>query len=85
MLKYLYHVCTQRCLIDSLVNTSKAVGLLYDQNIIENYIGVDDEVATFFNNTGKDVSFDIDVCYLARLFDDTNRHYHSGWHVKCAN
>ncbi|KAJ0503391.1 hypothetical protein HanHA300_Chr11g0423711 [Helianthus annuus] len=71
-------------LLDSLVNTSKDVGLLCDQNIIENYLGTDAEVATFFNNMGKDISFDIDECYLARLFDDVNRHYHSGWHTQWA-
>ncbi|KAK1426020.1 hypothetical protein QVD17_14687 [Tagetes erecta] len=71
-------------LLDSLINTSKDVGLLCDQNIIENYLGTDAEVATFFNNMGKDVSFDIDVCYLARLFDNVNRHYHSAWQVQWA-
>ncbi|KAK9058838.1 hypothetical protein SSX86_023681 [Deinandra increscens subsp. villosa] len=72
-------------LIDCLINTYKDVELLCDWNIIENYLGTDAEVATFINNMGKDISFDIDVCYLARLFDNVNRHYHSGWHVQLAS
>ncbi|KAL8204967.1 hypothetical protein R6Q57_010590 [Mikania cordata] len=72
-------------LLDCLINTSKDVGMLCDWNIIENYLGTDAEVASFINNMGKDVSFDIDECYLARLFDNVNRHYHSGWHVQWAS
>ncbi|KAI3743514.1 hypothetical protein L1987_61224 [Smallanthus sonchifolius] len=72
-------------LLDCLINTSRDVGLLCDWNIIENYLGTEAEVATFFNSMGKDISFDIDVCYLARLFDNVNRHYHSGWHVQWAS
>ncbi|KAK9068422.1 hypothetical protein SSX86_012536 [Deinandra increscens subsp. villosa] len=72
-------------LLDCLINTSRDVGLLCDWNIIENYLGNETEVATFFNNMGKDVSFDIDTCYLARLFDNVNRHYRSGWHVQWAS
>ncbi|KAD5803070.1 hypothetical protein E3N88_14430 [Mikania micrantha] len=72
-------------LLDCLINTSKDVGMLCDWNIIENYLGTDAEVASFINNMGKDISFDIDVCYLARLFDNVNRHYHSGWHVQWAS
>ncbi|KAM0065696.1 hypothetical protein Hdeb2414_s0003g00117611 [Helianthus debilis subsp. tardiflorus] len=72
-------------LVDCLINTSKDVGLLCDWNIIENYLGTEAEVATFFNNMGKDISFDIDVSYLARLFDNVNRHYRSGRHVQWAS
>ncbi|KAF5823743.1 hypothetical protein HanRHA438_Chr01g0042491 [Helianthus annuus] len=78
-------VTTYATLLDCLINTSKDVELLCDWNIIENYLGTDAEVATFINNMGKDVTFDIDVCYLARLFDNVNRHYHSGWHVQLAS
>ncbi|XP_076950124.1 UPF0481 protein At3g47200-like [Bidens hawaiensis] len=76
---------TYATLLDCLINTSRDVGLLCDWNIIENYLGTEAEVATFFNNMGKDVSFDIDDCYLARLFDNVNRHYHSGFHVQWAS
>ncbi|KAD3337593.1 hypothetical protein E3N88_33113 [Mikania micrantha] len=72
-------------LLDCLINTSRDVGLLSDWNIIENYLGTEAEVATFFNNMGRDVSFDINVCYLARLFDNVNRHHRSGWHVQWAS
>ncbi|CAH1439404.1 unnamed protein product [Lactuca virosa] len=79
------HFTTYVTLLDCLINTSRDVGYLCDWNIIENYLGTDAEVATFFNNMGKDISFDIDECYMARLFDDVNRHYHSGWHVQLAS
>ncbi|KAI3512186.1 hypothetical protein L1887_19435 [Cichorium endivia] len=79
------HFTTYVTLIDCLINTSRDVGLLCDWNIIENYLGTDAEVATFVNNMGKDISFDIDACYMARLFDDVNRYYNSGWHVQWAS
>ncbi|XP_071690666.1 UPF0481 protein At3g47200-like [Rutidosis leptorrhynchoides] len=79
------HFTTYVTLVDCLINTSKDVSYLCDSNIIENYFGTDAEVATLFNNMGKDISFDIDDCYMARLFDDVNRHYHTGWHVQVAS
>lgn len=79
------HFTTYVTLLDCLINTSRDVGLLCDWNIIENYLGTDAEVATFINNMGKDISFDIGSCYLARLFNDVNRHYRSGWHVQWAS
>ncbi|KAI3696695.1 hypothetical protein L6452_29179 [Arctium lappa] len=79
------HFTTYVTLLDSLINTTKDVGYLCDSNIIENYLGTETDVATFINNTGKDISFDINLCYLARLFDEVNRHYRSGWHVQWAS
>ncbi|KAJ9559047.1 hypothetical protein OSB04_013661 [Centaurea solstitialis] len=66
------HFNTYVTLLDYLINTSKDVGYLCESNIIENYLGTDAEVATFINNIGKDISFDIDSCYLAQLFNDVN-------------
>ncbi|XAR64642.1 hypothetical protein NMG60_11008395 [Bertholletia excelsa] len=58
-------------------------GYLSDCSIIENYFGTDAEVARFINNLGKDVTFDIDKCYLARLFDEwagfRYRYFRSPW------
>nr|XP_043611203.1 UPF0481 protein At3g47200-like [Erigeron canadensis] len=79
------HFTTYVTLLDCLINTSRDVGYLCDWNIIENYFGTDAEAATLINNMGKDISFDIDECYLARLFDNVNHHYHSGWHVQWAS
>lgn len=79
------HITTYATLLDCLINTSKDVEYLCDRNIIENYFGTDSEVARYINNLGKDITFDIDSCYLAGLFDEVNRHYKSGWHVQWAS
>ncbi|KAF2300752.1 hypothetical protein GH714_015510 [Hevea brasiliensis] len=57
---------------------------LSDHGIIENYFGTDTEVAKFFNNIGKDIAFDIQRSYLAKLFEDVNEYYRNNWHVRWA-
>ncbi|XP_027174088.1 UPF0481 protein At3g47200 [Coffea eugenioides] len=79
------HMTTYATFLDCLINTSRDVQFLCDRNIIENYFGTDAEIAKFINNLGKDVSFDIDVCYLARLFNQVNQYYHNNWHVQWAS
>lgn len=79
------HMTTYATLLDCLINTSKDVQFLTDRNIIENYFGTDAEIVKFIKNMGKDVSFDIDVCYLARLFNEVNGYYHNNWHVQLAS
>ncbi|OIT22443.1 PREDICTED: UPF0481 protein At3g47200 [Nicotiana attenuata] len=79
------HMTTFATLLDCLVNTYKDVEYLCDCNIIENYFGTDAEVATFINNLGKDVMFDIDECYLLELFNKVNDYYKSSWHVHWAS
>ncbi|XP_074317910.1 UPF0481 protein At3g47200 [Silene latifolia] len=76
---------TYTTFVDSLVNTAKDVEHLCDHNIIENYFGTEAEIATFVNNLGKEVAFDIDQCYLAKLFDDVNTYYQNSWHVHWAS
>lgn len=78
-------ITTYVTLMDCLINTHKDVGYLCDMNIIENHFGTDGEVAHFFNNAGKEVAFDIDMCYLSQLFNDVHRYYLSGWHVQWAS
>nr|GEW64906.1 uncharacterized protein [Tanacetum cinerariifolium] len=78
------HFMAYGALLGCLINTSRDVRLLCAWGIIENYLGTDGEVASFINNTGKDISFDINDCYLARLFDNVNQHYHSGWRAQWA-
>ncbi|KAL0426512.1 UNVERIFIED_CONTAM: hypothetical protein Slati_2826000 [Sesamum latifolium] len=34
---------------------------------------------------GKDVSFDIDMCYLSELFNEVNHYYRNHWHVHWAS
>lgn len=79
------HMTTYATLLDCLINTAKDVQFLSDRGIIENYYGTDAEIARFINNLGKDVSFDIDSCYLAKLFNEVNEHYNSNWHVTWAS
>lgn len=75
---------TYATFVDCLVNSAKDVEYLCDKNIIENYFGTEAEIATFINNLGKEVAFDIDHCYLAKLFNDVNAYHRSTWHVYLA-
>ncbi|OWM79115.1 UPF0481 protein At3g47200 [Punica granatum] len=79
------HITTYATLLDCLVNTYKDVEYLCDRNIIENYFGTDTDVAKFINNLGKDVAFDIDRCYLAKVFDEVHLYYNNSWHVYWAS
>ncbi|KAK4432535.1 hypothetical protein Salat_1015700 [Sesamum alatum] len=79
------HMTTYATLLDCLINTAKDAEYLCDKNIIENYFGTDAEVARLINNLGKDVSFDIDMCYLSELFNEVNHYYRNHWHVHWAS
>ncbi|XP_010272333.2 PREDICTED: UPF0481 protein At3g47200-like [Nelumbo nucifera] len=79
------HITTYATLLDCLIDTPKDVGYLSKHNIIENYFGTDADIADLFNNLGKDVAFDIQRCYLTKLFDDVNTYYDSHWHVYWAS
>ncbi|EXB37757.1 hypothetical protein L484_013795 [Morus notabilis] len=78
------HFTTYATLLDCLVNTYRDVEYLSDRNIIENCFGNDGEVARFINNLGRDVAFDMDLCYLADLFNDVHMYYRNSWHVQWA-
>lgn len=56
-----------------------------DRNIIENYFGTDAEIAKLINNLGKDVTFDLDTCYLGGFFEDVYQYYQNRWHVQWAS
>ncbi|KAK6942648.1 Protein of unknown function DUF247, plant [Dillenia turbinata] len=79
------HMTTYTTLLDFLVNSARDVEYLTERNILENYYGMDGEVAQFINNIGKDVAFDIDKCYLTKLFNDVNEYYQNGWHLQWAS
>ncbi|KAK1563734.1 hypothetical protein Q3G72_031885 [Acer saccharum] len=79
------HFTTYATLLDSLINTTKDVEYLCDRNIIDNNLGTETEIAQFINSMGKDVAFDIDLCYLSELFNDVNEYYHNSWHVQWAS
>ncbi|KAF5473606.1 hypothetical protein F2P56_010206 [Juglans regia] len=79
------HVTTYVTLLDYLVNSAKDVEYLSDRNIIENNYGTEGEVAHFINNMGKEVAFDIDKCYLSKLFNDVHDYHQNSWHVQWAS
>ncbi|GAB2300688.1 hypothetical protein Dimus_034726 [Dionaea muscipula] len=75
---------TYATLLDCLVNSSVDVEYLEDRNILENYFGTAGEIARFINNLGKDMSFDIERCYLAKMFNEVNQYSQNSWHVQWA-
>ncbi|KAH7854805.1 hypothetical protein Vadar_017997 [Vaccinium darrowii] len=79
------HFTTYATLLDCLINTSRDVESLLERNIVENYFGTDSELAKFINDLGRDVTFDINKCYLGNLFYEVNKYYKSGWHVYWAS
>ncbi|KAK9122726.1 hypothetical protein Sjap_012328 [Stephania japonica] len=81
------HMTTYATFMDFLIDTPRDVGFLCDSNIIENYFGTDEELASFFNKMGKEVAFDIELCYigLPRLFGDVNDYYRSSRRVAWAS
>ena len=78
-------VTTYVTLLDCLINTYRDVEYLCERNIIENHFGTEGEMAHFINNAGRDVAFDIDVCYLCQLFKQVHQYYQSGLHVQWAS
>ncbi|PIN16816.1 hypothetical protein CDL12_10518 [Handroanthus impetiginosus] len=79
------HMTTYATFLSCLINTAKEVQYSCDMNIIENYVGTDAEIAMFINNLGKDVSFDIEMCYLSELFNEVEHYYMNSWHVQWAS
>ncbi|KAK4834038.1 hypothetical protein QYF36_015620 [Acer negundo] len=79
------HFTTYATLLDYLINTTKDVEYLCDRNIIENNLGTDAEIVQFINSMGKDVEFDIDLCYFSKFFNDVHEYYHNSWHVQWAS
>ncbi|XP_015582714.2 UPF0481 protein At3g47200 isoform X1 [Ricinus communis] len=78
------HITSYVTFMGCLINTPADAGYLSDHRIIENYFGTDDEVAKFFNDVGKDITFDIQRSYLSKLFKDVNKYYRNNFHIKWA-
>lgn len=78
------HITSYVTFMGCLINAPSDAGFLCDYKIVENYFGTDEEVARFFNNVGKDVTFDIQRSYLSKVFEDVNEHYSNNWHVRWA-
>ncbi|XP_010271392.1 PREDICTED: UPF0481 protein At3g47200-like [Nelumbo nucifera] len=67
--------------MDSLINTSKDVGLLRGCGIIDNLLGDDEEVAHLFNKLGKGVVMsENDNFYYLRLCQDVQEYYKNPLH-----
>ncbi|XVF19767.1 hypothetical protein REPUB_Repub11eG0139200 [Reevesia pubescens] len=73
------HITTYATFMGCLINTPKDAGFLCDKNIIENYLGADEQVAYFFNNLGKDMLTDINESYLTGLFENVNKYSSKAW------
>ncbi|KAM1454181.1 hypothetical protein FF1_003687 [Malus domestica] len=78
------HITTYAVFMNCLNGTPADTSFLCDRNIIENYLGSDEEVTHFFKNLGKDAAFDINASYLLQLFKDVNEHCNNVWNVQWA-
>lgn len=79
------HFTDYATLLDCLVNSYKDVEYLCERNIFENFFGSEGEVARFINDMGKETAFDINNCYLSKLFSDVHQYYRNSWHVQWAS
>ncbi|KAB1222080.1 hypothetical protein CJ030_MR2G028801 [Morella rubra] len=81
---------------DGLINSSKDVGLLHYNEVLQHSLGSNREVAKIVNKICKEIDRDIDESYLYSVVDDANsfcgsfwatrraalvRHYFSSWVV----
>ncbi|KAL6220534.1 hypothetical protein ACLB2K_008290 [Fragaria x ananassa] len=78
------HITTYAAFMSCLIRTPMDPTFLCDNSIIENYLATDKEVAHFFRNMGKYVPFDIEECYIWKLFTDVNEYHRDIWHVRWA-
>ncbi|KAK3408145.1 hypothetical protein EUGRSUZ_J00437 [Eucalyptus grandis] len=75
------HITSYVTFIGCLMPTADDASFLSDRQVLENYCGTHADVASFFNDLGKDVDFDISNCYLAGVMEDLNRYYRTRWRV----
>ncbi|KAL8140562.1 hypothetical protein V2J09_006583 [Rumex salicifolius] len=75
------HFTAYIVLLDCLVKSENEIRYLCNNDIIENYIGTDAELASFINILGKNVSVDVDQCYLTDLFREI-KSYQRSWNVR---
>lgn len=78
------HITSYVTFMGCLINAPSDAGFLCDCKIVENSFGANEEVASFFNNIGKDVTFDIQWSYLSKVFEDVNEYYSNKWQVRWA-
>lgn len=78
------HISTYAAFMNCLIRRPEDATLLIDKNIIENYLGSDEELTQFFNNMSKDVGFSVIGSYLQQVFRDVNEHCNNVWNVRWA-
>ncbi|XP_030451159.1 UPF0481 protein At3g47200-like isoform X1 [Syzygium oleosum] len=71
------HMTSYIIFMKCLVGTEADAELLSENQLLVNYLGSNAEVATFFNDLGKDIAFSIKISYLAELFRQVNRYHRS--------
>ncbi|KAM2798611.1 hypothetical protein COP1_003551 [Malus domestica] len=78
------HITTYAAFMNCLIRRPADATYLSEKNIIENYLGSDEELTQFFNNMSKDVGFGVIGSYLQQVFKDVNEHCDNVWNVRWA-
>ncbi|KAF5471785.1 hypothetical protein F2P56_008555 [Juglans regia] len=76
------HITVYAYFLDCLVNTAKDAEYLYEQNIIDGYVGKNSEVVQFINKLGKEMDVETDQFYLFNFFGKVNHRYNVKWKVR---
>ncbi|KAL6220591.1 hypothetical protein ACLB2K_008347 [Fragaria x ananassa] len=75
------HITSYAAFMSFLIRTPEDATFLRDRDIIDNYLGTDGEVCTFFRSLGKDVTFYTGESHLCKLFKDVNKYQRNVCHV----
>ncbi|KAL5700867.1 hypothetical protein ACHQM5_026269 [Ranunculus cassubicifolius] len=73
------HVTSYISFMDGLINSPRDVAYLRHRRIIDHGLGSEEEVAILFNNLCKEISFNINDCYLSKVSSDVNRYFDKRW------
>ncbi|XP_068639628.1 UPF0481 protein At3g47200-like [Aristolochia californica] len=77
--------------MDYLVNTSKDIEILIQNKVLEHSLGTDEEVASVFNNLGKNLVYTIneedkeEYDFLPQISKDLNNYCKINWHRWMSN
>ncbi|XP_020679143.1 UPF0481 protein At3g47200-like [Dendrobium catenatum] len=75
------HITSYLTFMNNLINSEVDVGYLHDNEIIENWLGSDGEMADMFNWRCQEVVSNINDCYLSELPEQMNRYYNNKWNT----
>ncbi|XP_072993117.1 UPF0481 protein At3g47200-like [Typha latifolia] len=67
-------------LMDSLINTEKDVAILQRCDVVDHFLGSEEEVARFFNQLCEHAVIDLTDHYFSELFSEVNFYRDSKWH-----